>query len=57
MMTKEEIQQFKALFSAYCRSEINKGRCDDNDCPLCCVDHAYDEIFGNLSRTESENDD
>lgn len=44
-VSEEELQQFKELFSKYCRQEINKGHCDDGSCELCPVNAAYDEIF------------
>ena len=39
--------KFKKMFSEYCKSEINKGRCEDADCSFCVVNAAYDSIFQN----------
>lgn len=53
MLSEEEIDQFKGLFSKYCTGEINAGRCEgDNGCELCSVNHAYEEIFDSLAARE-----
>lgn len=44
-MTEQELQQFKALFSQYCRQEMNDGKCVADGCDLCPVNRAYEEIF------------
>ena len=48
-MDKEE---FKQMFSQYCREEVSAGRCDDDDCEWCAVNMAWDKIFC----TEEEED-
>lgn len=36
---------FKQMFSEYCQSEINKGRCGEYDCQQCPVNMAWNHIF------------
>lgn len=45
MLTSEEKEEFKRLFSKYCRQEMNKGHCAGNECNWCPIDKAYNEIF------------
>lgn len=54
MMSREEMQVFRELFSKYCRQEINKGHCEVDCCDICPVNNAYDEIF---NRFADEDDD
>lgn len=55
MLTPDEKAEFKKLFSKYCRQEIDKGHCSDNECELCPINKAYDEIFYLFN--DEENDD
>ncbi len=48
-MNAEDVQRFKELFRTYCRQERNAGHCDDDDCELCSVNRAYEEIFDNVA--------
>ena len=57
MLTKEEIQQFKTLFSKYCRGEVNANRCDVGACGVCLINNAYDVIFGSLEPDEDFEDE
>ena len=45
MLTDEETEKFQALFSKYCRGEINKSHCSDGDCEFCPVNSAHEQIF------------
>lgn len=54
LLKKEEIQQFKSLFSKFCRGEVNANRCYADTCEWCPINNAYNEIFGSL---ESDDDD
>ena len=44
-MHENDIQEFKNLFSEYCRNEVNQGHCDKGDCTFCPVNEAYERIF------------
>lgn len=44
-----DVEQFKTLFSKFCRGEINAGRCEGDTCEWCPINKAYDEIFDSLS--------
>lgn len=59
MLSENEINEFKGLFSKYCRSEINNGHCEEGDCEFCAVNTAYDRIFSTteLDDEEYEGDD
>lgn len=58
MMSKEEMQAFRELFSKYCRQEINRGHCEPDCCDFCPVNSAYDEIFNRFTDDgEDSNDD
>ncbi len=52
-MSEQEIQQFKSLFSMYCRQEVNAGHCQSDTCEWCPVNQAYEKIF----KTETEDMD
>lgn len=54
MMTNEEKQTFKELFSKYCRQEMNKGHCTGDTCEWCPINKAYDEIFYLFADDEDE---
>ena len=54
MMTEQEKQTFRELFSKYCRQEINKGHCDADVCEWCPVNKAYDEIFYRFTEDEED---
>ena len=54
MLTDEETEKFQALFSKYCRGEINKNHCSDGDCEFCPVNSAYKEIFHSAGEVEEE---
>lgn len=41
----ENKEKFKQMFGEYCRSEINAGHCNDDDCLWCPVNMAWDRIF------------
>ena len=56
-MTKEDIQEFKLLFSKYCRQEINQGKCEADTCSFCPVNKAYDEIFKDTEDSEMEDEE
>lgn len=43
-MTNDELRAFKALFSKYCRAEMEKGHCDAAECERCPINNAYEEI-------------
>lgn len=47
-LSVSEIEQFKTLFSKFCRGEINAGRCEEDTCEWCPINKAYDEIFDSL---------
>ena len=53
-MNEEEIETFKMLFSKYCRSEVNQGHCTDGDCEFCPVNQAYERIFNNSPKEDTE---
>ena len=48
MLTPDDISQFRALFSKYCRGEINANHCEADSCEYCPVNRAYEEIFDSL---------
>ena len=50
MLTPDDISQFRALFSKYCRGEINANRCEADSCEYCPVNRAYEEIDEQLHR-------
>lgn len=56
MMTAQEKQTFKELFSKYCRQEINAGHCDADGCEWCPIDKAYDEIFNRFTDDDEMED-
>ena len=55
-MTEKETEKFKALFSKYCRGEINKNYCSDGDCEFCPVNRAYEQIFRAAGEPEEEDE-
>lgn len=55
-MNETDKQTFKTLFSDYCRSQINAGRCSEDDCEFCPVDDAYEKIF-NGAGSDGEEDE
>ena len=59
MLTDEETEKFQALFSKYCRGEINKNHCSDGDCEFCPVNSAHEQIFhsaGEAGEEEEQNE-
>ena len=57
MLSENEINEFKVLFSKYCRGEVNAGRCSDGDCEFCPVNNAYEQIFPATELDEDCEDD
>lgn len=57
MLTEAEAQQFRALFSKYCRGEMNANRCEADSCEWCPVNKAYEEIFDSLEGEEKDDDE
>lgn len=53
-MDKVKTDEFKKLFSDYCREQENEGHCTDGDCQWCCVNHAYEKIFESTQSKEEE---
>lgn len=45
---------FKQMFSEYCKSEVNAGRCGEYDCQWCAVNMAWDKIFCSEEDYEDE---
>lgn len=41
-------------FSKFCRQQINKENCTDDDCVTCCVSAAYDKIFDENEEESSD---
>lgn len=54
LLTPDDISQFRALFSKYCRGEINANRCEADSCEYCPVNRAYEEIFDSLEDNDEE---
>lgn len=44
-LSKSEQDIMRRLFTKYCRSEIEKGMCQEGDCEYCSIDGAYDRMF------------
>lgn len=57
MLSAEEIEQFKNLFSKFCQGEINAGRCGGDTCEWCPINKAYEEIFDSLEEDEECEDE
>lgn len=55
--TRTEVSEFKRLFSKFCRVEIGKGKCGEDECEFCHVNHGYTEIFDTLERNCFDEDD
>lgn len=55
-MTKEEMREFRKLFSKYCSQESSNGHCAEDSCDTCPVNDAYEEIFNYFFDDEDEND-
>ena len=48
MLSPDDVAQFRALFSRYCRGEINANRCEPDCCDTCPINRAYEDIFDSL---------
>lgn len=55
-MNEADKQTFKTLFRDYCRSQINAGRCSEDDCEFCPVDGAYEKIFNGTGSDDDADD-
>lgn len=53
-MNETELDAFKILFSRYCRDQVNEGNCTDGDCEFCPVNQAYERIFSNNKKEDTE---
>lgn len=56
-MTKEEMREFRKLFSKYCNQETSNGRCAEDSCDICPINSAYDEIFNRFADDEEDSND
>lgn len=45
-MDEQKQSDFKMLFSDYCKSQMNAGTCEPDGCEFCCINAAYNKIFG-----------
>lgn len=43
-MTNDELRAFKTLFSKYCRTEMENGYCNGEECEWCPINKAYEEV-------------
>lgn len=43
-MTNDEMRAFKTLFGKYCRHKMNLGHCNGDNCELCSIQKAYEDI-------------
>lgn len=47
-------EAFKQMFSEYCRAQAGAGNCDDGECAFCCVNAAWERIFGSEEESDEE---
>lgn len=57
MFKQINMDDFKTMFSNYCHNEVEAGNCEPDECQWCCINQAWNRIFGERFDNDYEDED